>query len=511
MSNQQDEAIKLATKRLNECRKKMLPHSSAGPVVERIEALLAKNDYSSAVEALQELSKVRRLTVKTLEREIVLESTLDSYVLMVCIPESLLIATSSDDKTVKLWDTENKNCIRTLEGKAQWASTVAFSPDGRLLASGGSNGVIYLWDMLNFPKRKALKGHLDNVKSISFSHDGQFLVSGSWDRSVKLWHLNSGQCITTFDDHKNWVNVVKFSPDGALIASGSTDRTVRIWRVDSGECIALNTEHTYPIRDLVFHPEKALLISGSDDTTIKIWDIDKNRTQRVLTGHKEHVTCLAIHPDGRLLVSGSDDNTIKLWDLNSGACQGTFESSASSLAFSPSGHILAIGHWNGQVQLWDMTNNNIHHFEGHSKAITSVVFGHDTSSLVGESKGDILQNIILQSTVDKEVEMNVEKFVELERDSMEAIWVFEQKAIDRGQQELLEINAERQAYHEKQVVEWNRKEQIRKLIKSAGAEEKKQDAKKIFRNYKEAIQLYTEAANLGSEEGRKRLDELESK
>ena len=107
--------------------------------------------------------------------------------------------------------------------------------------------------------------------------------------------------------------------------------------------------------------------------------------------------------------------------------------------------------------------------------------------------------------------MDVEKFVVFERDSMEAIWVFEQKAIDRGQQELRIINAERQANHEKQVAEWNRKEQIRKLIKSAKAEEKKQNAKKFFRNYKEAIRMYTEAVSLGSEEAKKRLHELKGK
>ncbi len=57
------------------------------------------------------------------------------------------IASGSDDKTVRLWSTEEGKHLKTFTGHTGGISSIAFSPDGKTLASGSYDGTILLWDV----------------------------------------------------------------------------------------------------------------------------------------------------------------------------------------------------------------------------------------------------------------------------------------------------------------------------------------------------------------------------
>ncbi|CAG8910142.1 unnamed protein product, partial [Penicillium egyptiacum] len=95
-----------------------------------------------------------------------------------------------------------------------WVRSVAFSPDGRLLASGSDDETVRLWDPATGALQQTLEGHSDSVLSVAFSPDGRLLASGSDDETVRLWDPVTGALQQTLNV-KGHVDYLEFSQDGS--------------------------------------------------------------------------------------------------------------------------------------------------------------------------------------------------------------------------------------------------------------------------------------------------------
>jgi tetratricopeptide (TPR) repeat protein len=225
-----------------------------------------------------------------------------------------LLASGSDDKTIKLWDVASGAPKQTLTEHESSVYSVAFSPDGRVLASGSHDYTIKLWDVASGALKKTLSGHEAPVHSVAFSPDGHLLASTGHDKTIKLWDVASRALKQTLRGHRDFVFTVAFSPDGLVVASGSDDKTVKLWDVPSGEVKQALIGHTDVVWSVAFSPDGLVLASGSWDKTIKLWDVTSGPLKQTLSGHQAEVNSVAFSPDGRLLASGSEDKTIKLWE-----------------------------------------------------------------------------------------------------------------------------------------------------------------------------------------------------
>ncbi|MDT5120922.1 MAG: hypothetical protein QOC96_404 [Acidobacteriota bacterium] len=82
-------------------------------------------------------------------------------------PDDRLLASASDDKTVKLWDVASGREIRTLTGHIGGVTSIAFDPTGKTLASGSSDGKVKLWEVASAQEIKTLTGHTLDIETVA--------------------------------------------------------------------------------------------------------------------------------------------------------------------------------------------------------------------------------------------------------------------------------------------------------------------------------------------------------
>src|SRR5438105_14047930 len=76
--------------------------------------------------------------------------------------------------------------VRKLPGHQGSVMSVAYSPDGALLASSSRDATIKLWNARTGKLEHSLTEHADDVYCVTFSPKGDLLASGSGDKTIKL-------------------------------------------------------------------------------------------------------------------------------------------------------------------------------------------------------------------------------------------------------------------------------------------------------------------------------------
>ena len=147
-----------------------------------------------------------------------------------------VIASTSMDKTVKLWNLNPQKCDRTLQHEAVvWS--IAYHPAQNLLATGSEDGKVKLWHLDTGECFATLTGHTQLIISLDFNADGSLVASGSNDRRIRLWDVATRKCVQTINAHQDSVFGVAFSSQSNVLASGSHDRTVKLWNIETGKCL----------------------------------------------------------------------------------------------------------------------------------------------------------------------------------------------------------------------------------------------------------------------------------
>jgi WD40 repeat protein len=270
-------------------------------------------------------------------------------------PDGKVLASSSRDKTVKLWDPATGELKRTLTEHSADVYDVTFSPKGDLLASAGADKTIKLRDAHTGKVVRTLEGHTDIVRSVAFSPDQKTLASASVDQTVRLWDVETGWLERTLEGHTKRVKSVVYSPDGNTLASASSDQTIRLWDARTGKVLRVLQGHTGDLECLAFSPDGSQLASSSHDTTVRLWDVATGKVRHTLEGHRAEVDSVTFSPEGRTVASGCKDTTVKLWDARTGALLRTLtgpKNRLESLAFSPDGRTLAAGSGGPEALIW---------------------------------------------------------------------------------------------------------------------------------------------------------------
>ena len=94
-------------------------------------------------------------------------------------------------------------CQKILRDHTNRVRSAVLSPDGKLLASGSDDQTVRLRKSHTGECLSILSGHNDRIWSVAFSPDGQTLATGSTDQTIRLWEINSGHCLKFLPGHSS--------------------------------------------------------------------------------------------------------------------------------------------------------------------------------------------------------------------------------------------------------------------------------------------------------------------
>ncbi|MBE9214006.1 hypothetical protein IQ247_15255 [Plectonema cf. radiosum LEGE 06105] len=334
---------------------------------------------------------------------------------------SQMIASASADATVKLW-TLYGELLANLEGHSDWVWGVSFSPNCEIVASASSDKTVKLWTLDGelLTTLEGSEGHSDRVHGVSFSPTEAIVASASFDKTVKLWTLD-GELLTTLEGHTDLVYEVNFSPNGQIVASTSSDKTVKLWTLD-GKCLKTLQGHSDRVYGVSFSRDGKIIASSSSDKTVKLWTVD-GKCLRTLQGHSDRVYGVSISPDGKTIASSSSDETLRLWTL-SGTLLRILEGHTDrvhEVNFSSNGQIIASTSADQTVKLWTQDGRLLKTLEGHSDRVWGISFSSDGKTIASGSFDNTVKLWALDGTFLRTLEGHLDWVYEVSFSPKEAI------------------------------------------------------------------------------------------
>lgn len=130
-------------------------------------------------------------------------------------PNGHILATGSDDHSVKIWDMRRKKAIYSIAAHTHLVSSVRFEPTtGWFLATSSFDKTCKLFGTENWSLAKTLAGHASKVTSVDVLADGESIVSTSFDRTFKIWKRDVALNLDDLEEMKPEIKVedVKMEP-----------------------------------------------------------------------------------------------------------------------------------------------------------------------------------------------------------------------------------------------------------------------------------------------------------
>ncbi|KAJ8934068.1 hypothetical protein NQ318_012499 [Aromia moschata] len=201
-------------------------------------------------------------------------------------PDGTLLASCSNDQTVKIWVVSSKECRNELRAHEHVVECISWAPDSSANAINEAAGV-------------------DNKKG---AHMGPFLASGSRDKTIRIWDVGAGVALFVLVAHDNWVRGVVFHP-------GSDDKTLRVWDLRNKRCMKTLEAHKHFCTSLeplgnAFERSEVYLTLPCTSKLEQQWNALASQTHP----GKDAADASHFHKSHPYVISGSVDQTVKVWE-----------------------------------------------------------------------------------------------------------------------------------------------------------------------------------------------------
>lgn len=249
-------------------------------------------------------------------------------------PQSNLLAASSWDKTVRIWEVTNSggggfasanNNNMQVQSRIQYTHDAPvlccnFTQDGQKLISAGCDNKIKL-KVLQTNNEQVIGQHDAPVKHVFWIEEMKMIVSGSWDKTLKFWDGNSPTPVATIQlPDRVYAMDVKFP----LMVVACADRESLVYnlnniRQNTNPYKSGQTALKMQTRTLSCFPDKMGYAIGSIEGRCSITYVEEPQRNFAFKCHRTQEEIFAVnsidfHPTHGTFSTAGSDGTFVFWD-----------------------------------------------------------------------------------------------------------------------------------------------------------------------------------------------------
>ncbi|KAJ2812390.1 rRNA-processing protein [Coemansia furcata] len=194
-----------------------------------------------------------------------------------------------------------------------------------LLASSSADTTVKLWDLNSGKCVQSYGHHKDKVQAVQWHPtEASVMLTGGYDRKVAAFDSRAPQALSWWDMDADVESLLWdiHSPSHFFVATEAG--TVRYYDIrNSTAPVYTLVAHDESVSAMDQHPTVAgLLVTGSADETVKVWDVRDNKPSMVISRNLDVGSVFAARfcPDEPMLMAvGGSNGESRIWDMSTNA------------------------------------------------------------------------------------------------------------------------------------------------------------------------------------------------
>ena len=222
-----------------------------------------------------------------------------------------LLASSSADKTVKLWDLNTRSCAKSYSYHTDKVCSIAWHPEtSTVLLSGSWDRTVVAADMRAPDARVPRWGVESDVEIVRWNpHDTNYFYVSNIVATLLIRYRFTDDCQITTENGLIHHHDVRLAPS-------SPESSKPVWKLQAHD----DAVSSFDVNPLI----PGFLATGSTDKEVKLWNVQANGPSMVVSRNMDvgRVFSTVFAPDQevcfRLAVSGSK-GLVHVWDTSTNA------------------------------------------------------------------------------------------------------------------------------------------------------------------------------------------------